>query len=71
MCLKQGCVEEPNFEAISKNENERADLPGVTQPPGDSLPSKNVEIIWPLSSLQQQGRFSAANMIKNEINISK
>ncbi len=38
--------------------------PVVTQPLADTIPSKNVKIIWSLSPLQQQGRLSVANIIK-------
>lgn len=61
----EDCVEEdPDFEAFSSDENESVDPSVVTQPPADRIPSKNGKIIWSLSPLQQQGRLSAANIIK-------
>lgn len=58
--------EDPDYEASSSDENETlsADAPVVSQPQADTLLSKNGKLSWSRSPLEQQGRLSAANVIK-------
>lgn len=57
--------EDPDYEASSSDENETlSDPPVVSQPPANTLPSKNGKLLWSVSPLEQQGRLSAANVIK-------
>lgn len=61
--VTKDCIEEDPEES-SSGENESPDTPVVSQPPTDTIPFKNGKIIWSPSQLQQQGRLSAANIIK-------
>lgn len=42
----------------------RVDPPVVSQPPAESLTSKNEKLLWSQSPLEQQGRLGAVNVIK-------
>ncbi len=58
--------EDPDYEASSSDENKTpsVDPPVVSQPPADTLPSKNGKLIWSRSPLELQGKLSTANVIK-------
>ena len=63
---EDGVEEDPDYEVSSSDENETlsVDPPAVSQPPANTLPSKNGKVLWSVSPLEQQGRLSAANVIK-------
>ena len=55
---EDGVEEDPDYEVSSSNENETlsVDPPVVSQPPANTLPSKNGKVLWSVSPLEQQGR---------------
>lgn len=59
-------IEDPDYEASCSDENEtpNVDPPVVSQPPTNPLPSKNGKLSWSRLPPEQQGRRSAANVIK-------
>lgn len=59
----EDCVEEDSdSEEFSSDANKSVNPPVVSQPPADTIPSKNGKIIWFLFPLQQQGKLSATNI---------
>ena len=55
---EDGVEEDPDYEVSSSDENETlsVDPPVVSQPPANTLPSKNGKVLWSVSPLEQQGR---------------